>query len=112
MDFPTLALSAHRHTYPDRFAWIAEHGFALEYSPNPEAFDTLPTHTASLLEAGVLVRHRAFFPRYELGHTDADIPGRALYVHLAVLEAIRGWCPSPGATDRLVVTKNLKRGGS
>lgn len=90
MNFPTLALNAHWHMYPDRFAWIVEHGFALEYSPNPEAFDTLPAHIDPLLEVGVPVRHHAFFPRYELGHTDADIAERALDVHLAALEAIQG----------------------
>ena len=41
---PTIALSAHWQTYPERFRWIAEQGFALEYSPNPEAFEALPQH--------------------------------------------------------------------
>lgn len=87
---PMLAISAHWHTYPDRFAWIAEHGFALEYSPNPEAFHTLPTHVDPLLKNGIPVRYHAFFPRHELGHADAEVAGCALNVHLAALEAIRG----------------------
>ncbi len=90
MGSPTIALSAHWHTYPDRFAWVAEHGFALEYSPNPEAFDTLPAHVDPLLEAGVPVRYHGFFPRHELGHADGDAAERAVRVHVAALEAMRG----------------------
>ena len=26
----TIALSAHWHTYPERFDWLLEHGFAVE----------------------------------------------------------------------------------
>jgi len=90
MNFPTMALSAHWHTYPDRFAWIAEHGFALEYSPNPEGFELLPRHLDALLGTGVPVRHHAFFPGYEIGHADAEVAERALRVHLAALEALQG----------------------
>jgi sugar phosphate isomerase/epimerase len=90
MNFPTIALNAHWHTYPDRFTWIAENEFALEYSPNPGMYDKLPAHVDPLLEAGVPVRYHAFFPRYELGHADADTAERALGVHLAALEAIHG----------------------
>jgi sugar phosphate isomerase/epimerase len=90
MDFPTIALSAHWHAYPDRFAWIAEHGFALEYSPNPEAFNALPAHVDPLLAAGVPVRYHGFFPDYEIGHADGDAAERAVRVHIAALEAIHG----------------------
>jgi sugar phosphate isomerase/epimerase len=89
MDYPIVALNAHWHTYPERFAWIVEHGFALEYSPNPEAFDAMPMHLDTLLTAGVPVRHHAFFPRYELGHADVSTAERALSIHLAALAAIR-----------------------
>ena len=86
----SIAISAHWHTYPDRFAWIAEHGFALEYSPNPEAFDALPVHIDPLLEAGVPVRYHGFFPDYEFGHADGNAAERAVRVHVAALEAMRG----------------------
>ena len=87
---PTIALSAHWHTYPDRFHWIAEHGFALEYSPNPGALDLLPVHLGLVLEAGISVRHHAFFPQFELGHSDEDVAENALRVHLAAVDAMRG----------------------
>ena len=86
----TIALSARWDTYPNRFRWIAEHGFALEYSPNLEAFDLLPKHVDLFLEAGIPVRYHGFFPGYEIGHHDAAIAECALHVHMAALEAIRG----------------------
>jgi sugar phosphate isomerase/epimerase len=90
MSTPTIALSAHWHTYPHRFEWIAEHGFAVEYSPNPRAFDQLPIHIDPFLEAGVPVRYHGFFPRHEFGHADATTAERAVYVHLSALEAMHG----------------------
>ena len=85
-----IALSAKWHTYPDRFDWIAEHGFAIEYSPNPEAFALLPTHIDPLLKTGISVRYHGFFPRHEIGHADVTIADRAMHVHLSALEAMRG----------------------
>jgi len=86
----TIALSAKWHTYPDRFHWIVEHGFALEYSPNPEAFDLLPEHIALFLKAGIPIRYHGFFPGYEIGHHDPAMADRAMHVHIAVLEAMHG----------------------
>ena len=90
MSIPTIALSAHWHTYPDRFEWITEHGFAAEYSPNPQAFDRLPAHIGPFLETGVPVRYHGFFPRHEFGHADAVTAERAVQVHLSALEAMQG----------------------
>jgi sugar phosphate isomerase/epimerase len=87
---PTIAISAHWHTYPDRFHWAAERGFALEYSPNPKAFDTLPQHVDPFLKAGIPVRYHGFFPAHEFGHIDAATAECAMRVHLAVLEAVQG----------------------
>jgi sugar phosphate isomerase/epimerase len=87
---PTIALSAHWHTYPDRFDWIMAHGFAVEYSPNPEALHLLPVHLGAILEAGIPVRYHGFFPKYELGHDDSGAADRALLVHQAAVEALHG----------------------
>jgi sugar phosphate isomerase/epimerase len=87
---PTIALSAHWHTFPERFQWIKEHGFAAEYSPNPEAFGALPGHVDPLLQSGIRVRYHGFFPGYEFGHQDAAHAGQGLEVHLAALEALSG----------------------
>lgn len=87
---PTIALSAKWNTYPDRFRWIAEHGFAIAYAPNPEAFGSLPDHVDPLLNAGVPVRYHGFFRGYEFGHQDAAIAELGLRLHLSALEAMQG----------------------
>jgi sugar phosphate isomerase/epimerase len=88
---PAIALSAHWHTYPGRFDWILEHGFAVEYSPDPQAFHLLPVHLGALLEAGTPVRYHAFFPQFELGNDDAAAAERALRIHQAAVQALQGW---------------------
>lgn len=87
---PTIALSAKWYTYPDRFHWIAQHGFALDYTPNPEAFHTLPEHIDPFLKAGIPVRYHGFFRGYEFGHRDSALAEAGLRAHLAALGAIRG----------------------
>jgi sugar phosphate isomerase/epimerase len=87
---PTIALSARWHTYPDRFDWIAAHGFALEYAPNPEAFDTLPGHLDPYLERGMPIRYHGFLPGYEIGHREPEAARAALDVHWQMLEAMHG----------------------
>lgn len=87
---PTIAVSAKWSTYPDRFRWIVEQGFALEYSPNPEAFHLVREHIKPLLNIGVRVRHHGFFPGYEIGDRDAEKAEQAMRVHLVALGAIYG----------------------
>jgi sugar phosphate isomerase/epimerase len=88
---PTIALSAKWYTYPERFHWITEHGFALEYSPNPDDLGSLPEHIGPFLQYGIPVRFHGFFRGYEFGHQDAAIAERAVLLHIAALEAMQGW---------------------
>lgn len=85
-----LALSAKADTYPDRFRWIFENGFALEYTPNPERLELIPEHIASFLKAGIPVRFHSAFKDCEIGHSDAESAQYAMSVHSATLEAVRG----------------------
>jgi len=87
---PTIALSAHWHTFPQRTRWIVAHGFAAEYTPNPEALDLLPQHVKPLLAAGVPVRYHGFFPRHEFGHANPAIAESALKIQTSTLEAMHG----------------------
>ena len=87
---PVIALSVHWHTCPAQLEWAVAQGFAIEYSPNPQAFDLLPVHLAPVIEAGVPVRHHGFFPRHEIGHVDAAIAEQAVHVHISALEAMHG----------------------
>ena len=86
----TIALSARWHTYPDRFRWITEHGFALEYTPSPEALDLLSMHIDPFLKAGIPVRYHGFFPDHEIGHPDSAVAECAVRLHMATLEAMHG----------------------
>ena len=87
---PIIALSAKWHTYPQRLHWIAEHGFALEYTPNPEALALFPQRIAPFLQAGLLLRYHGFFPGYEFADADPKAAKRGLDVHLAALEVLPG----------------------
>jgi sugar phosphate isomerase/epimerase len=89
-DVPTIALSARWHAHPERFDWIAENSFAVEYAPNPHRLDLLPVHLDPLLNLGVPVRYHAFLPRYEIAHQESGAAERALRVHLGILEAMQG----------------------
>jgi sugar phosphate isomerase/epimerase len=86
----TIALSAPWHACPDRLTWIAEHGFAVEYAPDPDALDKLHQHIDPLLHAGIPVRYHGFFPDHEIGHKDAAVAEHALQVQMAALEAMHG----------------------
>jgi sugar phosphate isomerase/epimerase len=88
--YPTMALSAKWHMYPERLDCITAHGFAVEYTPRPQRLDLLPTHVDPLLEAGIPVRYHGFFPEHEFGHVDPLIADRSMRVQKAALEAMRG----------------------
>jgi sugar phosphate isomerase/epimerase len=87
---PTIALSAKWNAYPERFRWIAEHGFAVAYAPDPEDLSSLRDHVDPLLKAGIPVRYHGFFRGYEFGHQDPATAERGLRLHLAALEAMQG----------------------
>ena len=87
---PTIALSAKWYTYPERFEWIIAHGFAAEYTPDPQALDALAEQVRPFIEADLPVRHHAFFPDHELAHEDATTAERALRLQMASLDAMCG----------------------
>jgi sugar phosphate isomerase/epimerase len=85
-----IALSARWNTFPQRFHWIAEHGFDLEYTPDPEDLAKLPGHVDPILARGVSVRYHGFFPGCELGHSDSGLAEKALDLHKRTLETLEG----------------------
>jgi sugar phosphate isomerase/epimerase len=89
-DVPTIALSGKWYAPPDRFRWMAADGFALEYTPNPEALDTLPEHVDPFLQTGLPVRYHGFFPGYEIGHPDTEYAESAVRMHMRAIEALIG----------------------
>ena len=87
---PVIALAAKWQTYPNRFHWIRENGFALEYAPDPDALQQVQRHIERFLTEEIPVRYHGFFPGYEIGHRDDLISERGMQVHKAVLLAICG----------------------
>ena len=87
----TIAVSAKWFTYPKRFEWIAEKGFALEYTPNPQEFHLLPKHLSPFLEAEIPIRHHGFFPGHEIGARDREHADHAMCLHRAALNAMHGY---------------------
>jgi sugar phosphate isomerase/epimerase len=85
-----IALSARWYTFPQRFDWIAEHGFHLEYTPDPGGLDNLAGHVDPLLRRGLSVRYHGYFPDFELGDPDPGRAGRALALHERMLAAMEG----------------------
>lgn len=85
-----LAASAHFHSFPEKPDWIVDHGFAMEYSPDPSDLIAIPLHIAPYLEKGVPIRHHAYFPHYEIADTDRSLAEQATTFHIRYLEAIRG----------------------
>lgn len=85
-----LAVTAKWPTFPTRLDWIVDHGFALEYAPDPGNLDDFRSRIAPYLKAGLQVRYHAFLPGYELGHANLELADRGLGMHKRVLEAIHG----------------------
>jgi sugar phosphate isomerase/epimerase len=86
----TIALTAKWPSYPTRLAWIYEHGFALEYAPDPEHLELLHRQIDPYLSLGQAIRYHGFLPGYEIGHQDPAEAEKGLAVHKQVLDQIHG----------------------
>jgi sugar phosphate isomerase/epimerase len=85
-----VALSARWYSFPERFRWIAENGFDLEYTPDADNLDRLAGQVDPFLRGGLAVRYHGFFPGRELGHADAALAEDALRIHKRALDALLG----------------------
>lgn len=86
----TLAVSTQWHTFPDRFDWVAENGFAMAYTPNGLQPELTKTHIEPYLKTGTPVRHHGYFPGFELGNKDHLLAEQALSLHLKSIDAMTG----------------------
>ena len=86
----TLAVSTQWHTFPDRFDWIAENGFAMAYTPNALQLELTKKHIEPYLKNGRSVRHHGYFPGFELGHNDPQLAEQALSLHMKSVNAMTG----------------------
>lgn len=86
----TLAVSAHWFSFPGKFKWATEHGFGLEYAPNPDNLEQAKTHLAPYIARSVPIRHHAFFPGFEIGDSDPHRAKQAMHLHFQAFDTIKG----------------------
>jgi hypothetical protein len=85
---PELALNIRWDSPIKRFEWAAEHGLALEYTPDPAGLKLLEEQLRPFTSASIPVRFHGYFPGYELGSPDNE--GTPLRTHVEALRAIHG----------------------
>jgi sugar phosphate isomerase/epimerase len=85
----TIALLARANMFPGRDEIAKRHGFALEYTPDPEGLQLIGDHVRSCHAWGMPVRYHAFLPDWEIAHTDAQSAERAVQKHIDLLGAVR-----------------------
>ena len=85
-----LAVSAKWYEFPEKFEWLAEAGFAFEYTPDVDNFELLPEHIDAFLARGIAIRHHAFFPGYEIGNINVDEAELAMDMHFKMFDIIEG----------------------
>lgn len=86
----TLAVSSQWHTFPDRFDWIAENGFAMAYTPNALELELTEKHIEPYLKNDTPVRYHGYFLGFELGHKDQQLAVQALSLHTRSVDAMIG----------------------
>lgn len=86
----TLAVSTQWHTFPNRFDWVVENGFAMAYTPDGLRPELTRTHIEPYLTTGASVRHHGYFPGFELGNADHLFAEQALSLHLKNVDAMVG----------------------
>lgn len=86
----TLAVSTQWHTFPERFDWVAENGFAMAYTPNSLHPELTKTHIEPYLQTGTPVRHHGYFPGFEIGNKDHLLAEQALSLHMKHIDAMVG----------------------
>jgi len=93
----TLAVSTQWYVFPEKFDWLSQHGFGMEYAPNFEQFHLIKEHLNPYIEKQNPVRHHGYFPGFEFGNTDAQKAEQALQLHMRLVDAVQG-CGEPVMT--------------
>lgn len=86
----TLAVATQWHVFPEKFEWLAQHGFGMEYAPNPKRFDHTKDHLMPYVEKNIPVRHHGYFPGFEIGDVDGEKAEEALQLHLKAVDGMLG----------------------
>ncbi len=86
----TLAVSTQWHVFPEKFDWLTNHGFGMEYAPNHEHFNLTKEHLSSYVEKDIPIRHHCYLPGFEFGDIDAQNAEQALQMHMKAVDAMQG----------------------
>lgn len=86
----TLAVSTQWHVFPEKFDWLVQEGFSLEYTPDSRNLDNSTKHLAPYLSEGARVRHHGYFPGFEIGDKRPERARQATHLHLQALDAMKG----------------------
>ena len=86
----TLAVSTQWHVFPEKFDWLVQQGFSLEYTPDSRNLGNSTKHLSSYLSEGTQVRHHGYFPGYEIGDKRPDRAMEATHFHFMALDAMKG----------------------
>ena len=84
----TFALCAQASDPESRYPWALEHGFALEYTPDPERLELLPVHTAEFRRRDVPVRYHTRYFGLEFGDARPEFAQAAFDAHRNTLDAM------------------------
>ena len=84
----TFALSAQAADPASRYPWALRHGFALEYTPDPEQLELLPVHTAEFRRRNVPVRYHTRYFGLEFGDARPEYAEAAFDAHRRTLDAM------------------------
>lgn len=88
VDLPILALAVQASDPEEHIRWAVANAFALEYTPDPAAFDKLPVQLSHAARAGVPVRFHGRYFGHDIGHPDSRVSESAVEVHAATLDAM------------------------
>lgn len=87
----TLAVSIQWHAFTKKSDWLVQHGFGMEYAPNPNHLNLLKEHLGKHTENHIPIRHHGYFPGFEIGDTDKQKADLALQLHMRAVDAIKGY---------------------
>lgn len=103
----TLAVSAKWFHFPDKLDWLAEQGFAIEYTPDSSNLSQMSEHILPYTKNGIKIRHHGFFPGFEFGDSDATRAEQAMAVHYEALDLMAG-LGEPVVTCHAGLTKGVE----
>ncbi len=87
---PVLAVSVKPYHAPERIGEISGENLSVEYTPDLDDFACLDKRLEACHSKGIKIRFHGFFPEFDIGDANPAKAKKALGIHLACLDAIKG----------------------